>query len=322
MLILIVGDTHFSGKNPIARLDDIVDAQYNKLTQIINLSNKYDAPIVHTGDIFNVAVISNRILTRIGKALNRLKHPLYFVWGNHDLMYHTLELWDRTSLGVLWKSCNKVEHISGFQSRYKDVRWAWYDWDDDIQWNTCDKPDLLLTHKAVVSEKRMGKGSWVVKDEDFCMNIDDYYLKSDTNSLEGYRLIVCGHWHKPYMFKHKDAMIINPGPVLRRTVEEWLMPSVILLNTDTLLYKRLYLEAEPPNKVLSRKHIEQRIDSYTEGVMKFVNKLKDKKVSGKKKFLENLFEMLDSHELPKEVETLLRNTIVNLIEKGELNESL
>jgi hypothetical protein len=237
-------------------------------------------------------------------------------------MYHTLELWDRTSLGVLWKSCNKVEHISGFQSRYKDVRWAWYDWDDDIQWNTCDKPDLLLTHKAVVSEKRMGKGSWVVKDEDFCMNIDDYYLKSDTNSLEGYRLIVCGHWHKPYMFKHKDAMIINPGPVLRRTVEEWLMPSVILLNTDTLLYKRLYLEAEPPNKVLSRKHIEQRIDSYTEGVMKFVNKLKDKKVSGKKKFLENLFEMLDSHELPKEVETLLRNTIVNLIEKGELNESL
>lgn len=316
MLVLVVGDTHLTGKNPIGRIDDIVDAQYDKLIQIVELSNKFDAPIIHTGDIFNVSVISNRILTRIGIILSKLNNPLYFVWGNHDLLYHSLELWDRTSLGVLLMHNDNVRHISKFKRDY-GVKWSWYDWESDegIKWYG-DRPDLLLTHKAVVSERKMGKGSWVVKDEDFCMNIDNNL------ELRGYRLIICGHWHKQYRFKYKDQTILNPGPILRRTVEEWIMPSVTLLNLDTLFSKIHYLEAEPPDKVLSRKHIEQRVDSYTEGVMRFVNKLKDKKVSGKKKFLENLFEMLDSHELPKEVETLLRNTIVKLIEKGELNESL
>lgn len=317
MLILIVGDTHLTGKNPIARLDDIVDAQYQKLMQIVELSNEYDAPIIHTGDIFNVAIISNRILTRIGMILSELNNPLYFVWGNHDLMYHSMELWDRTSLGVLLKNNNKVRHISDFYRDYK-VRWAWYDWDDSLTWPklTKVKPDLLLTHKAVVTERKMGKNSWVTKDEDFCMNIDNNL------ELRGYRLIVCGHWHKPYIFTHKDSLVVNPGPVLRRTVEEWLMPSVVLLNTDTLLRKRLYLEAEPPHKVLSRKHLEEKIESYTEGVIKFVEQLKHVKVSNKKKFLQNLFEVLDSHELPKPVEDLLRRMIIKLIEKGELNESV
>jgi len=310
MLVLIVGDTHFSGKNPVGRLDDIVDAQYNKLIQIVELSNKYNAPILHTGDVFNVSILSNRILTRIGKILNRLKHPLYFVWGNHDLMYHSLDLWDRTSLGVLWKTCNKVQHISGFQSRYKTLRWAWYDWESDngIQWYG-DRPDLLLTHKAVVSEKKMGKNSWVVKDTDFCMDIDNNL------ELRGYRLIICGHWHKPYTIKYKDQLVINPGPVLRRSVEEWLMPSVVLLNTDTLFRKRLYLEAEPPDKVLSRKHIEQKVESYTEGVRRFIEKLQDKKIVNKATFLENPMTLLESDQLPKNVQKTIRNTLAILIEK-------
>jgi predicted phosphodiesterase len=293
MLILIVGDTHFSGKNPVGRLDDIVNTQYQKLIQIVELSNKYDAPIIHTGDIFNVSILANSILTRIGSILEKLKYPLYFVWGNHDLMYHSLDLWDRTSLGVLWKHNDKVKHISEFGG------WAWLDWGSEygIQWYG-NRPDLLITHKAVVTEHKMGKNSWILEDEDFCMNID-----KDSMHLKSYKLIICGHWHKPYMFKHEGTLVINPGPILRRTIEEWLMPSVILLNTDTLLYKRIYLKAEPPEKVLSKKHIEQKVESYTEGVMKFIEQLEFIKVEGKKKvlFLESLFKLLDSHQLPKNI---------------------
>jgi DNA repair exonuclease SbcCD nuclease subunit len=315
MLVLVVGDTHFTGKNPVGRLDDIVDAQYQKLIQIVEMSNKHNVPIIHTGDIFNTSIIANSILTRIGKILVKLKHPLYFVWGNHDLQYHSLELWDRTSLGVLWKHNDKVKHISEFFKDYK-IKWAWYDWDSDkgIQWYG-DRPDLLLSHKAVVTENRMGKGSWVVKDEDFCMNIDNNL------ELRGYRLIVCGHWHKPYTFRYNNQKVLNPGPVLRRTVQEWLMPSVVLLNTDTLIHKRMYLEAEPPDKVLSKKHIEQRIESYTEGVIKFVEQLKHVKVKSKKKFLVNLMNELDAHDIPKNVEKMLRDIVAYLIEKGQLDQS-
>jgi predicted phosphodiesterase len=310
MLVLIVGDTHFSGKNPIARIDDIVDVQFDKLDEIINLSNKYDAPIIHTGDVFNTSVIANSILTKIGLILTKLKHPLYFVWGNHDLLYHSLELWDRTSLGVLWKHNNKVKHISELGG------WAWLDWDSTygIQWMGEPKQKLLLTHKAVVTERKMSKGSWVLKDKNFCIDIENHDLM--INLPKYYKLIICGHWHKPYIFHHKGTKVINPGPILRRTVEEWLMPSVVLLNTDTLIHKRIYLKAKPPEQVLSKAHIEQKVESYTEGVIKFIEQLQKTETVNKGTFLENLFELLDGDELPKNVEKILRNKIAVLIQKG------
>ena len=316
MLGLIVGDTHFTGKNPIARLDDLVELQFDKWDEIISIANTYDCSIIHTGDIFNVSIIANSILTRIGSALEKLKHTLYFVWGNHDLLYHSLDLWDRTSLGVLWKNNNKVKHIAQLPG------WAWLDWEGDgIQWMGEPKQKILLTHKAVVSERKMGKGSWVLEDKDFCINIDDHDL--GINLTKYYKLIICGHWHKPYRFMHEGTLVINPGPVLRRSIEDWLMPSVVLINFDTLLYKRIYLKsAQPPNQVLSKKHIEQKVESYTEGVMKFVEQLQDKEIIDKASFLENLFELLDSHQLPKNVENILRNIISNLIEKGAIDGSL
>ena len=310
MLVLVVGDTHFTGKNPIARIGDIVEAQFNKLDEIINLSNKYDAPIIHTGDIFNISIIANSILTQIGTALQDLKNPLYFVWGNHDLLYHSLSLSNRTSLGVMWTNNDKIKHISDFYTNYK-IWWSWNDWDSEygIQWFG-SRPDILLTHKAIVSEHKIGKGSWVLEDKDFCMNIDNH------PELKGYKLIICGHWHKPYIFHYKGTKVINPGPVLRRTVEDWLMPSVVLLNTDTLIHKRIYLKAKPPDQVLSKAHIEQKVESYTEGVMKFIEQLQKTETVNKGTFLENLFVLLDNHELPKNVEKILRNKIATLIQKG------
>lgn len=315
MLILIVGDTHFTGKNPIARLDDIVEVQFDKWEEIVMLSNKHNVPIIHTGDIFNVSIIANSILTQIGSIMENLKNPLYFVWGNHDLMYHSLDLWDRTSLGILWANNNKIKHISEIYIDYK-IEFDYIDWGGTLGFTGAN--EILLTHKAVVSEHKMGKGSWILEDKDFCMNIDN-----DPN-LKGYKLIICGHWHKPYIFKHKKTLVINPGPVLRRSIEEWLMPSVILLNTDTLLYKRIYLEtALPPEKVLSKKHIEQKIESYTDGIIKFIEQLKYiTKTDKSKSFMTNLFKKLDSHELPKNVENILRNTISKLVEKGVIDESL
>lgn len=315
MLILIVGDTHITGKNPIARKDDLVELQFKKFAEIVNLSNHYDCPIIHTGDLFNVSIIANSLFTRLGTLISKLKNPLYFVWGNHDLMYHSLDLWDRTSLGVLWTNNDKVRHIS---ETYDDINiyedFDWIDWGGTLKFTGAN--EFLLTHKAVVSENKMGKGSWVLEDEDFCINIDDNL------HLRGYKLIICGHWHKPYAFKHKGTIVINPGPVLRRTVTEWLMPSVVLLNTDTLIFKRIYLNTKPPEQVLSKKHIEQKIESYTDGVKKFIEQLKNVGLTSKKKkhFLHELFRLLDSHELPKKVESILRETISTLIEKGEINE--
>lgn len=313
MEILVVGDSHISGRNPIARKDDLVELQFEKWEYIIDIANEYDVPIVHTGDIFNVAIIANTLLTRFGEILSNLHNPLYFVWGNHDLKYHSMDMWDRTSLGVLWKNNDKVRHISEFWRDYK-VWWAWLDWGSDRIWWYGDQPKLLLSHKAIVSGKKLKRGgSWILDDAEFCSNIDtDPYLK-------GYRLILCGHWHRRYIFKHKETRVINPGPITRRTVEEWIIPSVTLLNLDTLIHKEFIISDLDPEQVLSRTHIEQRIESMTDNVLKFIDSLKNKKFSHKKSFLKSLIHNLDQHELPNKVEKLIRTTIANLIEKGVID---
>jgi DNA repair exonuclease SbcCD nuclease subunit len=315
MEILVVGDSHLTGRNPIARKDDLIEVQFEKWEYIIELANENDVPIVHTGDIFNVAIIANSLLTRLGEILTKLHNPLYFVWGNHDLQYHSSEMWNRTSLGVLWKNNDKVRHISGFLRDYK-INWAWLDWgSDDIQWFG-NPPDLLLTHKAIVSGKKLKRGgSWILDDTEFCMNIDT------DQQLQKYRLIICGHWHRRYIYKHKGVRVINPGPVTRRTVEEWSIPSVTLLNLDTLIHKELIISDLDPEQVLSRTHIEQNIETMTDNVLKFVDSLKNKKFRHKKSFLKTLMHNLDQHELPNKVEVTIRTTIADLIEKGAINES-
>ena len=313
MEILVVGDSHLTGRNPIARLDDLVEVQFDKWEYIVELANENDVPIVHTGDIFNVAVIANSLLTRFGEILSRLHNPLYFVWGNHDLQYHSFDMWDRTSLGVLWANNGKVKHISEFWEDYK-VWWAWLDWgSDEIQWHG-SPPELFLAHKAVVNNKQTGSNSWILEDENFCLPI--------TEVKPEFRLILCGHWHKHYRFKYKNTRIINPGPMLRRTVEEWFMPTVMLLNTDTLLNKEYQLSDLNPEQVLSRTHIEQNIETMTDNVVKFIEQLKHVGISHKKSFLKTLYHNLDQHELPNKVEKILKETIAKLIEKGVIDGSL
>ena len=315
MEILVVGDSHLTGRNPIARLDDLVEVQFEKWEHIVEIANKNDVPIVHTGDIFNVAVIANSLLTRFGEILSKLHHPLFFVWGNHDLQYHSMNMWNRTSLGVLWKNNDKVRHIAEWVNDYYEYDWAWYDWGSkNISHYTTEEPQYLLSHKAIVNDKQTGSNSWILEDKNFCLPI--------TKVKPDFKLILCGHWHKRYRFKYKGTRVINPGPITRRTVEEWFMPSVMLINLNTLINSEYMLSDRIPEQVLSRSHIEQRIESLTESVIEFVEQLKHVKVTHKKSFMKTLYHNLDQHELPNKVETLLRDIISKLIEKGVIDGSL
>jgi DNA repair exonuclease SbcCD nuclease subunit len=313
MEILVVGDSHITGRNPIARKDDLVTVQFEKWKKIVELSNDYNVPIIQTGDIFNIAVVANSILTTFGEILNKLNNPMYLVWGNHDLQYHSFSMWDRTSLGVLLSNNNKVRHISQFDKDY-DIKWAFLNWSEKLVKRRYlgEPPSYLLTHKAIVNNKLTGTHSWILKDKEFCIPV--------TELPSHYHIVICGHWHKRYNFKYKNTRILNPGPITRRTVEEWFIPSVTLLDLNTRIMKKIPVSDLDPEQVLSRTHIEQKVESLTENVMQFIDALKNKKISHKKSFIKTLYHNLDQHELPNQVETLLRNIIADLIEKGVINE--
>lgn len=312
MLVLLQGDTHLTGKNPICRTDDLVVVQFNKLIEIVSIANKFDCPIVCTGDILNVSIIANTILTTFGEILQKLKHPLYFVWGNHDLLYHNLNMYTRTSLGVLWHNNPKVKHISEFESDY-NVAWDYADWNQPII--DC-KSKLLLMHKAVVNYKMIGgKSSWIKDDDEFASIIEEDLI------LPQYDLIICGHWHKQYRFTYKNTCIINPGPILRRKVEEKEEPTIQLINLDNQIRKIIKLKSVLPTElVMSERHLEENIHQVKIDITAFINALRNKKQKYNSSFLDNLMMLLDSHKLEESTEKVLRNMIANLVEqKGNKN---
>lgn len=302
-----MGDLHITGKNPICRTDDILETTFGKIEQIISLANYYNTPIIQVGDIFNVAIVANSIMSRLGSILGRLNNPLYFVWGNHDLLYHAMEVWHRTSLGVLWKNNDRVKHISEFP-----LKFDWLDYDNSLIRRTGSK--FLLTHKSVMLESMIGKGSWIEKDKSFG------FVINNEKQLHRYKLIICGHWHTQYIFNYKGTKVVNPGPVVRQSLtEKEIGPKVVLIDLDSpeSLTKDIYLDVQPMEKVFTEEHMNKKIHTVKNSVSDYVQKIKDK-IENKKSipnFMKRLMHLLDSHELPKSTEKTMRNLISKTLEK-------
>jgi len=293
MLIMVIGDSHITGKNPIARLDDLTETQFNKWEEIRDLANKKNTPIISVGDIFNISVVANSLVNRLGGILNTLKNPLYFVFGNHDLLYHSLSMQDRTSLGVLWQNNKNVKHISEFVNDY-GISWDYQDWDQGIVKN---KSEFLLTHKAIVNKTQIDSCFWIKDDTTFAKPIGQWSKK--------YKIILCGHWHKKYNFKDNKTIVINPGPVSRLTVEDNLQPAVCFINLNTGMFNRVELQsAKPFDEIISSKHLNTSINN-TENIKNFILELGKKGSKHESTFMDNLMNIIETHALDQEMEVML-----------------
>lgn len=304
MKVIEIGDVHQTGKTPVARLDDLPEAQFGKWEEIRDFANIRDVPIISVGDVFNTAIVANSIVNRLGGILNTLKNPLYFVWGNHDLEYHSLEIWSRTSLGVLLQNNPMVKHISSFKNDY-GISWDYIDWDNPIK-KTGSK--YLLSHKAIVNFRQLNSNFWIRKDKTFAKPIGEW--------SKGYKIILCGHWHKPYSFRHGKTTVINAGPVSRMTIEDKLEPSICLIDLNTGIFKKHYLEsAKPFNEVISSKHITTKQSNY-DTIKKFISTIKANSGESGSTFMQQINQLINSHELTSDMEELLIDIISKTKEKG------
>ena len=118
MYKIFVGDIHLTGRNPEARIGNIIDDQFEKIEEIVDIANHYNADIVQLGDIVHTDIIAKSLESEFGRIINQLKNNFYFIWGNHDLLHHSKELKDRTSLGVLYANNHKLKHMS-------ENPWGW-----------------------------------------------------------------------------------------------------------------------------------------------------------------------------------------------------
>jgi predicted phosphodiesterase len=257
---------------------------------------------VSVGDVFNHAVVSNTIVNTLGECLLRLSNKFYFVWGNHDLEYHLIKTWKKTSLGVLLQNNPVVQHISQFKNDY-GYPIDYQDWNTPIKDNNSD---ILLSHKAIVNHSLIPKNSALYSDATFSTQVESPELKK-------YKLIICGHWHKRYFFRHNDITVINPGPVMRQTVIDNCIPEVVLVDTDTTLFKRITLKcAKPFEEVISTVHLD-KAQAIEKTAFDFLNVLSAKQGKSKS-FVNVVTDLLNSNKLKPELNLLLRDVVETAME--------
>lgn len=104
-MILLVGDIHLSDKAPSSCTETYCDDLFDLLEQTVDIANSMDAIPIWAGDVFHVKTASktsHRTVQRAIRLIDRYKHPLRIVPGNHDMSNDRFQsLYETQPLGVL-----------------------------------------------------------------------------------------------------------------------------------------------------------------------------------------------------------------------------
>ena len=296
MLLLYFTDSHIYGKNPIGRTDNLTITQFFKIEEVVKLAQEYDCPVLCSGDLTHSPNIGYSLYIILLSFLKDLPHGLFLIAGQHDLWYHDIKSISNTALGALVNSGYNIKLIDDFNKKYYPFTFDYCHWGEEI---VQTDSTFLITHKPVVPRKWVEKFHFLKHNQ----NNDKYFLLEE---LENYKLILCGDWHNQYIYEGKNTLIINPGALVRREITEENknnLPSVVLIETDTLEYEIIPLSvAKPAKEVFTEKHLEL-IRAYKDisiDVTKFLNTLKisDNKHSH---FLNRLVDLINSKQVEDDV---------------------
>ena len=118
VIAVLTSDLHLSHKSPIARSAEKswYDAMKRSLDELRSVSEKYDVPIICTGDIFDRW---NSPPELINFAIDNLP-KMYAIPGQHDLPNHRLDEIEKSAYWTLVKS-GIIINLTGKNSEYKFI---------------------------------------------------------------------------------------------------------------------------------------------------------------------------------------------------------
>ena len=224
---IAIGDVHLCEKNPICRKDDVRVTQLTKLRQVIDLCNKHQCPLYIAGDLYDAWDIGFKLVNEVNLVLSQCQHPIYFVAGNHDLPYHSIEHYYNCPVSVTLGTLLPPD----------DTPVAGCSWSETPSTVIRQAP-ILLQHKMVFLTDPI-KG----------FDGDQYNVRHLINTPEykNYKLIITGDNHRAFVYTNEDGRVwLNTGPIVRTSVTEKLYgPSAWYFEVgDTVTVKRLQLTVD------------------------------------------------------------------------------
>lgn len=262
--LILVGDVHARSTSPLRRKDDFQKTHRQKLAQVLALGNKYEAPLLLTGDVFDAKSLTLATLIDYLMIFASYKHGIYAAPGNHDLYGTSLASVERSPIGVL-TAAGVVKLLGHIPTQiYDDVLVCGHSYMHD------GKPapvpgfhNILVTHEMILEDKLWRE------QEDFTY-VGDYLLKN-----RGWDLTLCGHYHYEFARRVGDAWIVNPGALVRVKASKGdmaLKPGVGLYDIEERTYEKIFIEAAPVEEVFTAALIQNpKIDNAE--ITKFVEEI-------------------------------------------------
>ena len=316
--LILTSDWHLREDTPICRTDDFWEAQWNKVTQVMRLQERYECPIAHAGDLFHYWKSSPYLLSRSIEELSPLGYSdenkkFYSVVGQHEIPQHNINLIEKSGTNVLWE-CNIIElpgmygiNNSGFFGSKTPA-----DLSDFITEDLDNEGNLLSEEDRIKPFIGKGVGIWhkFVWDGKHWPwpECPEMTAKEVLKKHPDFDLIVTGDYHKPFTYEYKGRLLVNPG-CLTRQVADYAdhRPRVYLWYAETNTVEPHYLDIS--DGVVSREHIEKK-EEIDKRIEAFISRLSDdwETVTS---FDENLKRFMSSNRIRKEVTELVYKAIDN-----------
>lgn len=291
---ILISDLHLTDSIPVSRTDDYISAQIHKLRFIQTLSDKNgNCPILCAGDIFDRWKASPWLCTM---AFHYLPKPFITVPGNHDLPMHSLEHYGKSALSLIASVSDQINVLKGEGLGYGNLLITGIPFG---QIDEFDVPDMgkttgrriLILHGLVWKSNRplWSKGSYT----------DLELLNKFGNDFD---LILTGDNHTTFTTKYKNSWLVNPGSMMRITVDQIdHKPCGYLYYAENNEIKPVYFPIE--ENVHSKEHI-QRKKERGERIAAYIEKISGEWEMGLS-FKKNLERFFVKNKIPKKVREII-----------------
>lgn len=194
---IICADLHLRADCPRCRIDDDWEATQRKALEFIVMqANSYDCDLYIDGDIFNTATVPMRIITMLIDVLSQLNKRAYFIAGNHDLPYHSVENIANSAIGVLCSAANNNATIKmnpdgmhfGAETECED--------------------EIIYIHSLVFASKK-----------DIPPNCEAMSASDVLKKYPNAKWIFTGDMHKAFHYEKNGRHVVNPGCMLRQAAD-------------------------------------------------------------------------------------------------------
>jgi len=296
VILGILGDTHFTNRSPERRLDNYWETQIRKIKQALSIFRDNDCDvIIQTGDFFDTPTVANRVKSVLIKFLRQSNEKVYCIWGQHDVVGHSIFTLPNSPLVVLQaagvvKIVDKHWYMLGTKSEDIEIPVVLYgaSFGEDIPkpespLESTECYNILIVHD-MIGDRPLYPGQELIGPNQFLRNNPDY------------NLVIAGDYHYRFISSYQGRTIINPGALVRKTISKFDLehkPAVVIFDTETGESKVIELVVEPVEKVFNLKRVEKKDSDI---MLQFIEGLKNrgKGVVGWKHILQKVFKEKNS----------------------------